>query len=110
MYSCGNWRINVVCKRHISDCFNRLIRRILYYDFESAKDIHFGFGILPIDMYIVKAHLFLVSAVLSSNRVLLRKCAEWNRTRNFFVNDLLKYDIDFMLLALIIINQLWTFF
>ena len=67
MYSCCNWCKNVGYKIRISLCLNRSIRRIFgYYDFESVKDI-FCFCILPIDMYIVKAHLLLVSAALRSN-------------------------------------------
>ena len=68
MYSCGTWHINVEFKTRVFVCFNKLIRRIfVYYDFESVKDILFGFDILPIDMYKVKARLLLVSAVLRLN-------------------------------------------
>ena len=42
-------------------------------------DILFAFGILPIYMYIVKAHLLLVSAALRSKSALLKNCAGWNR-------------------------------
>ena len=33
-----------------------------------------------------------------------------NSTRNSFVNDLRKYNIDYMLLKSNIVNQLWTSF
>ena len=62
IHSCGNWCINVECKRRIFICFNRSIERIFrYYDFESVNDILFGFGILPIDMYVVKTRLLLLA-------------------------------------------------
>ena len=49
--------MNFECKRCISsDCFNWSIRHSFgYYDFESMKDILIGCGILPADLYIVKA-------------------------------------------------------
>ena len=51
MDKCGNWCINVDCKRRIFVCFNRSIKRIFgYNDFESVKDILFGFDILSIDI------------------------------------------------------------
>ena len=77
MHSCGNWCINIESKRRIAACFNRSIRRIFgYYDFEYVNDIHFGFGILLINIYIVKVCQHFVSIALRSNRALLKKYPE----------------------------------
>ena len=76
----------------------------------SRCNIIFGFQILTMDLYLVKANLCLVGNVLRSNRLLLKKCAEWFRDSNECIKTLLKYDIDYQLVKSNIGSQIWSYF
>ena len=81
-YGCCNWNLNNEGERQISVCFNRAIRRIFDYgDYESVKDILFGFKLFPIDLMLVKSNLCLIDKALQSNRRVLSKYAEWCRCK-----------------------------
>ena len=54
-YGCFNWKLNNEGKRQISVCFNRAMRKIFgYRDYESVKDILFGFKLFSIDLINVR--------------------------------------------------------
>ena len=80
MYGAAVWSISTEEKRKVGVCLNRGVRRIFNYnDYESVKDICFGFHMLPADLYITRASLLLCGSALRSNRNVLVKCAMWQR-------------------------------
>jgi len=110
-YGCGNWCMSFESKRRVSVCYNRAIRRVFRYkDYESVKHIMFGFNMLPMDLYLVKANLCLIGNALRSNRLLLKKCAEWFRNSEECIKTLLKYDIDYRLVKSNIVGKIWSHF
>ena len=110
-YGCCNWNLNNEGKRQISVCFNRAIKKIFgYRDYESVKDILFGFKLLPIDLILVKSNLCLIGKALQSNRRVLSKCAEWCKCKKECADILMRYNVDFRLFKSNIVYQLWSHF
>ena len=65
-------------KHKVGVSLNRGVRRIFNYnDYESVKDICFGFHVLPVDLYIVHAILLLCGHSLRSDKSVLVKCVLW---------------------------------
>jgi hypothetical protein len=92
-------------------CFNRSIRRVFKYnDWESVKDIMFGFNVLPMDLFLNKSNLCFLGNALRSNRVLVRKCANWYRSKDETIAILLEYGINFHLSKNDIVECLWKCF
>ena len=92
MYGAGAWKLRVENKHRLRVTFNRAIRCLFgYNDYESIKDILFGFKMLPINLLSDKAQLLLCSMCLQSERILLKMCAMHKRDSDVFMNVLMLY-------------------
>ena len=77
-------------------CMNRGVRRIcMYNDFESVKDILFGFNMLPADLYIIRASL-LCGCALRSRSVLVQ-FPIWQRDRYNVMQHIMNLGINYSL-------------
>ena len=81
-----------------------------YRDYESVKDILFGFGELPMNLYIIKTKLCMISNTLRSQRRAVVKCAMWQGDKENVINSLLQYNINYVLSKSDIVKQLWLEF
>ena len=80
MFGAGAWKLRVEDKSRFGVTFNRAIRRLFgYNDYESIKDILFGFKMLPINLLIDRAQLLLCGACLQSEKILLKMCTVHKR-------------------------------
>jgi hypothetical protein len=110
-YGVGIWNVSKEVERRIGVCFNRAVRRIFrYHDFESVKHILFGFHVLPIDLYIIRAVLLLIGNALKSSRNVLRVCAMWQRDRNKNMNVVMELGVDYNMSKTVINNAVWRSF
>ena len=84
MYGAAIWSFSAEEKCKVNVCINRGAKRIFNYnDYESVKDICFGFRVLLADLYIVRAIILLCGNSLRSDRSILVKCALWQRDRSY---------------------------
>ena len=91
-YGCTNWSLNAECKRQINVCLNRAIRKVFRYrNYDSVKDILFGFGMLPMYLYIIKTKLCMIGNALTSQRRFVTKCAMWQHDKEYEINLLLQF-------------------
>ena len=111
MYGAAVWSMSVEAKRKLGVCFNRAIRRIFgYHDYESVKDILFGFCVLPADLQMVRAELLLCGAGLRSERGVMKMCACWQRDREKLMRVLLLHNVEYDLNKRNINMALWNKF
>ena len=111
MYGAGNWRMNVEEERKVCVCFNRAVRRVFgYKDYESVREILFGFSIIAADLFIKRVKLLLNSVCIRSDRLVLKRCAEWQRDRACNLTLIMKYGLDYKLSKCIIYDKLWEQF
>ena len=69
MYGAAIWSFSAEEKCKVNVCLNRGVRRIFNYnDYESVKDICFGFRVVPVDLYIERAILLQCGNSLKSDR------------------------------------------
>ena len=103
-YGAGVWKCNNETIRRVGVCFNDAIRRIFgYRRYESVRNIVFEFGMLPVDLYVAKSRLLMVSNAMISERELVRVCADYvvnsyefyMSLTKFGVNVLTKHEIDY---------------
>ena len=80
-----------------------------YKDYESVRDVMFGFKIFPIDLYLIKAKLCFIGNASRSNRVLLNRSAIWCRFSEY-ANKFKMYGFDYNLLKTDIMGKLWLRF
>ena len=86
------WKVNDDNKRKLNVSLNRAVRCSFgYNDWESVKDILFGFKLLPVHLYVDQAHMLLCSSCIMSEKVLVRLFAEHNRDKEFFLQLLLEH-------------------
>ena len=97
-------------KLRASVCYRTIRRVFRYKDYESVKHIMFEFKIFLTDLYLVKANLCPTGNALRSNRLLLKKCAEWFRDSDKYIKTSLKYNIDYRLVISNIVCQIWVSF
>ena len=111
MFGAGAWKLRVENKRRLVVTFNRAIKRLFgYNDYESIKDILFGFKMLSINLLIDRAQLLLCGACLRSKRILLKMCAVHKRDNNVFMNMLMLYGAEFNLHRKSVISSMWNLF
>ena len=111
MFSAEAWKLRVEDKRRLGVTFNRAIRRLFgYNDYESTKDILFGFKMLPINLLIDRAQLLLRGACLQSERILLKMCAVHKRDNDVFMNMLMLCGAEFNLHRKSDISSVWNLF
>ena len=111
MFDAEAWKLRVEDKRKLGVTFNRAIRRLFgYYDYESIKDILFGFKMLPLNLLIDRAQLLLCGACLQSERILLKMCAMHKRGNDVFMNMLMLYGTEFNLHRKSVISSVWNLF
>lgn len=109
MYGAGVWIINSEEKRKVCVCMNRGVRRIfMYNDFESVKDILFGFNMLPADLYIIRASL-LCGCALRSRSVLVQ-FPIWQRDRYNVMQHIMNLGINYSLDKMSINTNVWKSF
>ena len=110
-YGCVNWYLNSHDKQQIKVCFNRAFRKIFnFHDHESVRDILYGFCVLPIELYVMKAKLSFIGSCLQSDRMVIKKCAQWQRNEPECYNNMSKYNIDCMLDRKVIHHNIWMHF
>ena len=108
MYAAGMWAMNVEEIRRVGVCLNRSVRKIFNYrDFESVKDVMYGFYILPADLAIIRANMLLIGACLKSNRKAVVACAEWQREREIFVQRLVDFGVNYRLDRASVNDRVW---
>ena len=111
MFDAEAWKLRVDDKRKLGVTFNRAIRRLFgYYDYESIKDILFGFKMLPLNLLIDRAQFLLCGACLQSERILLKMCAMHKRGNDVFMNMLMLYGAEFNLHRKSVISSVWNLF
>lgn len=94
-YGAGVWKCNNDTIRRVGVCFNDAIRRVFgYRRYESVRTILFEFGMLPMDLYVAKARLLMVSNAMRSNRELVRVCAEYVVNSCEFYSSLVKFNVN----------------
>ena len=112
-YGAGVWCVKNEVIRKTGVTFNTAFRKIFNYkQYESVRDILFGFGLLPFDIYIKRARLLLLNAALLSNRSVVRMCAEWCVNENKTVEYMHDMNIDSFcgMAKLKIIETCWVVF
>ena len=62
--------------------------------YESVRTILFEFGMLPMDLYVAKARLLMVSNAMRSNWELVRVCAEYVVNSCEFYSSLVKFNVN----------------
>ena len=78
-------KTNYETKHRIGVCFNDCIRKIFGYNrFESVRQILFGFNMLLMDLYIVRARMLLICSAINSDRRLVKKYGEYSRNKGEF--------------------------
>ena len=71
-YGAALWKTSYETKHPIGVCFNDCIRKIFGYNrLESVRQILYGFNMLPMDLYIVRARMLLISSAINSDRHLV---------------------------------------
>ena len=75
LYGCATWCISKEMIRQINVTFNNAIRRVFNYNqWESVKDIVHGFGMVPVDLYLIRARLLMIGVALCSKREIVNVC------------------------------------
>ena len=95
-YGASVGKISYETRRRTGVYFNDRIRKIFgYFRYESVRQVLYEFGMLPMDLYIVRSRLLLLGSSLQSNRQLVRKCAEFVRDHDQFLQLVIKYNVDY---------------
>ena len=111
MYGTCARKLRVDDKRRLGVTFNRAIRRLFgCNDYESIKDILFGFKMLPINLLIDRAQLLLCSTCSQSERILLKMCAMYRKDSDVFMNMLMLYGAEYSLHRKSVILSVWNLF
>ena len=103
--------LEVASNKSRLEVFNITIRRLFgYNDYESIKNILFGFKLLPINLLIDRAQLLLCGACLQSEKILLKLCAMHKRDSDVFMNILMLYGTEYSLHRKSVISSVWNLF
>ena len=77
-------------------CFNDDIRKIFnYFRYKSVTQVLYEFGMLPMDLYIVRPRLLLLGSCLQSNRQFVQKYAVFVRDHDHFLQVMIKHNVDY---------------
>ena len=72
-YGASVWKISYETRRRIGVCFNDFIRKIVgYFRYESVRQVLHEFGMLPMELDIVRSRLLLLGSYLQFNRQLVQ--------------------------------------
>ncbi len=94
-YGAGVWKCSNETVRRAGVCFNDAVIRIFgYRRYESVRTILFEFGMLPVDLYVAKARLLMISNAMRSERELIRVCAEYVVNSGEFYSSLDKFNVN----------------
>jgi hypothetical protein len=111
MYAAGVWVMNKEEIRRVGVCLNRSVRKVFNYrDFESVKDIMYGFCILPADLFIIRASMLLIGACMKSSRKAVVACAEWQRDREIVMRKIVDFGVNYRLDRASVNDRVWNSF
>jgi hypothetical protein len=111
MYGACNWRMNVEEERKICVCFNRGVRKVFgFKDYESVREILFGFSIVSADLFLKRIKLLLYSSCIRSDKLVVKRYAKWQRDKEHTMSLLLKFGINYDLNKFVIYEKVWDQF
>ena len=75
--------------RRISVSFNDAIRKIFHYNiWESVRAVLRGFGMVPMDLHLIRAKLLLLFDCILSERRIVKVCSEINTYREDVIDQI----------------------
>jgi hypothetical protein len=97
-YGAGVWKVGFKVKQRIGVVWNDCVRKVFgYRRCESIRNVLYGFGMLPMDLFIIRARFLLISSAIRSDRKLVKCCAEYVRNKVNFLNLMLEYGVEYNL-------------
>ena len=83
MYGASVWSCARESLRRISVSFNDAVRKIFHYNrWESVRVVLRGFGMVPMDLHLIRAKLLLLFNCILCERRIVKVCSEINAYRD----------------------------
>ena len=80
--------------RRISVSFNDAVRKIFHYNrWESVRAVLRGFGMVPMDLHLIRAKLLLLFNCILSERRIVKVCSEINAYRENVIDECREFGV-----------------
>ena len=88
MYGVSVWSCARESVRRISVSFNDAVRKIFHYNkWESVRTVLRGFGVVPMDLHLIRTKLLLLFNCILSERRIAKVCSEINVYRGDVLDE-----------------------
>ena len=97
MYGASVWSFARESLRRINVSFNDAVRKIFHYNrWESVRAVLRVFGMVPMDLHLIRAKLLLLFNYILSEWCIVKMCSEINAYREDVIDECRQFGVSYM--------------